>query len=77
MSSGVFHGAAKSGHPPRLAAKYGGDAADWAKMSSSSHQAAGEARSAAFETHWYENVVTGAKAEYKTVIAWMKESFKP
>jgi RHS repeat-associated protein len=62
---------------PKLAAKYGGDAADWAKMSSSSYQAAGEARSAAFETHWYENVVTGVKAEYKTVIAWMKESFKP
>ncbi len=55
-----------------LATQYGGQAGDWAKMSSTPYQAAGEARSSAFETHWYQNVVSDVRTEYKTVINWMK-----
>jgi hypothetical protein len=33
--------------------------------------ASGEADSAKFQTHWYQNVGTGAKEEYKTVINWL------
>ena len=47
----------------RLATQYGGDAADWAKMSSSSYQGIDGYR---FETHWYENVRTGLIVEFKS-----------
>jgi len=57
---------------PRLAAQYGGKAGDWAKMSSSAFQAIGETHSNAFQTHWYENVVSGLRTEYKTIMNWMK-----
>jgi hypothetical protein len=62
---------------PRLVANHGGTTGDWAKMSSSSYQAVGEARSAGFQTRWYQNVVSGLRTEYKTVINWMKPDFKP
>ena len=48
---------------PRLASIYGGDAAVWAKMRSSSYTAADGVR---FETHWYENIRTGTRVEFKT-----------
>jgi RHS repeat-associated protein len=48
----------------RAAKEYGGRAEDWAKMSSSQHVAADGAR---FETHWLQNVVTGVRAEFKTI----------
>ncbi|MGN6186975.1 MAG: RHS repeat domain-containing protein [Thermoanaerobaculia bacterium] len=48
---------------PRLAATYGGEAADWVKMRSSSYTAADGVR---FETHWYQNIRTGERAEFKT-----------
>ena len=48
---------------PRLAAKYGGQPGEWAKMSSSSYTGA-DGR--VFETHWYENGVTGQRVEFKT-----------
>ena len=46
-----------------LAENYGGNAADWSKMGSSSYRGA-DGR--VFETHWYENAVTGVKTEFKT-----------
>ena len=49
----------------RIAQTYGGNAADWAKMSSSGFRAAD---GTTFATHWVENVVTGAQAEPKVVI---------
>jgi RHS repeat-associated protein len=56
----------------RLAATYGGKESEWAKMSSEAFQAKGEPRSAAFETHRYENTITGLRVEFKTVANWMK-----
>ncbi len=49
----------------RLAREYGGDPADWAKMSSGRYRDGGGLYDV-FETHWYENVRTGAKHEFKT-----------
>ena len=46
-----------------LAENYGGNAADWSKMSSSSYTGP-DGRM--FETHWYENTVEGIKTEFKT-----------
>ncbi len=46
----------------RLAEYYGGNAADWVKKSSSSFTKNGTT----FETHWYENISTGLRIEYKT-----------
>lgn len=46
----------------RLAREYGGNAADWVKKSSSSFTKNG----ATFETHWYENISTGLRTEFKT-----------
>ncbi len=48
----------------RLAQQYGGKARDWVKMSSSNFRKFGKS----FETHWYENLVTGMKTEFKTKI---------
>ncbi|OJX60563.1 MAG: hypothetical protein BGO89_13675 [Candidatus Kapaibacterium thiocyanatum] len=47
----------------RLASTYGGDANHWVKMGSSSFKAKGGVR---FETHWYENLSTGQRVEFKT-----------
>ena len=47
---------------PRLAQQYGGKAADWVKKSSSSFSKNGKT----FETHWYQNVSTGQRVEFKT-----------
>jgi RHS repeat-associated protein len=47
---------------PRLAQQYGGRAADWVKKSSSSFSKNGKT----FETHWYQNVSTGQRVEFKT-----------
>ena len=52
----------------RLAADYGGEAADWAKMGSSSFRGADGFQ---FETHWYENVLTGVRTEFKTKFLWL------
>lgn len=49
----------------RLANEYGGNASDWAKRSSTRHKAP-DGRS--FETHWYENSVTGQRVEPKTIV---------
>ncbi|HEX4000852.1 MAG TPA: RHS repeat-associated core domain-containing protein [Pirellulales bacterium] len=48
-----------------LAAQYGGQAADYAKMGSSSYTASDGVQ---FETHWYQNVQTGEQFEFKTKI---------
>jgi hypothetical protein len=45
------------------AAQYGGKPADWAKVRSSSYRAADGTK---FRTHWYQNVKTGQRIEYKT-----------
>src|SRR5690554_1994548 len=50
----------KSG--PRLARQYGGKATDWVKKTSSSYSKNGKT----FETHWYENISTGQRVEFKT-----------
>jgi RHS repeat-associated protein len=49
----------------RIAQTYGGNAADWVKMSSSGFRAAD---GTTFATHWVENIVTGMKVEPKVVI---------
>ncbi|MHC6219219.1 hypothetical protein [Arthrobacter sp. MMS24-S77] len=52
----------------RLAIEYGGTAADWAKMGSSSYKGTDGFR---METHWYENVLTGERFEFKTEMMWL------
>ena len=52
----------------RLATEYGGASADWAKMGSSSFRGADGFQ---FETHWYENVLTGVRTEFKTKFLWL------
>jgi len=47
---------------PRLLEMYGGDAADWSKRSGRSFGASGRT----IEVHWYENVATGQRFEFKT-----------
>jgi hypothetical protein len=49
----------------RIAQTYGGNAADWVKMSSSGFRAAD---GTTFATHWVENIVTGQQVEAKVVI---------
>ncbi len=49
---------------PRLAKQYGGNASDWVKMTSTTYNGSGGFK---FSTHWYQNVSTGARVEYKTV----------
>ena len=49
----------------RLADQYGGSASDWAKMGGSSYRGADGLQ---FETHWYENIPTGQRVEFKTKI---------
>lgn len=50
---------------PRLVAKYGGKAGDWRKMASTTYKGKDGFK---FSTHWYQNVTTGARVEYKTVL---------
>lgn len=51
---------------PRFIAKYGRDASNWTKVvSSTTYKGRDGLR---FSTHWYQNVSTGARVEYKTVI---------
>ena len=47
----------------RLVKTYGGKAADWSKRTSSKYRAAD---GTTFQTHWYENVRTGQRVEFKT-----------
>lgn len=47
----------------RLAEQYGGNASDWSKMGSTSYTGS-DGR--IFETHWYENDITGVRTEFKT-----------
>lgn len=47
---------------PRLAQQYGGKATDWVKKTSSPFSKNGKM----FETHWYENLSTGQRVEFKT-----------
>lgn len=49
----------------RLSSQYGGDSSDWAKFSSSQHISSDGRK---FETHWYENILTGQKVEPKTIV---------
>lgn len=49
----------------RLADQYGGSASDWAKIGGSSYRGADGLQ---FETHWYENIRTGQRVEFKTKI---------
>jgi RHS repeat-associated protein len=54
---------------PRVAATYGGNAADWVKKSSSSYTAPvgkGAFEMRYFETHWVENMLSGTRVEFKT-----------
>jgi len=56
----------------RLASTYGGKLADWAKMTSKAFRAGD---GSVISTHWYENVASGIKVEYKSIIdsaAWSK-----
>lgn len=48
-----------------LAEKYSGNPGDWAKMSSEKYTGPDGKQ---FEMHWYENVETGERVEYKTKI---------
>lgn len=47
----------------RLAAQYGGEPADCAKIKSSTYEASDLSR---FRTHWYKNIKTGQTVEFKT-----------
>jgi hypothetical protein len=49
----------------RLVNEYGGNASDWAKRSSTQYTATDGRK---FETHWYENSVTGQRVEPKTIV---------
>lgn len=49
----------------QLAQDYGGEPGDWAKMSSTARDMPDGTH---IETHWYENVVTGQRVEYKSII---------
>ncbi|MEW9899034.1 RHS repeat-associated core domain-containing protein [Chitinivorax sp. PXF-14] len=49
---------------PRLAAEYGGQASDWAKISSGSYRAVDGLQ---FEIHAYKNVATGQVVELKSI----------
>ncbi|MGC1629939.1 MAG: RHS repeat-associated core domain-containing protein, partial [Candidatus Acidiferrales bacterium] len=49
----------------RLSSEYGGNAADWSKMTSTAYRSAD---GSVISTHWYENVVSGIRAEYKSII---------
>ncbi len=53
------------GDANRLAETYGGMPWEWAKMSSSGFSAAD---GTAFQTHWYENLVSGSQVEAKVTI---------
>jgi hypothetical protein len=46
---------------------YGGKAADWVKMSSSRWSGSDGMQ---LETHWYENVATGLRTEFKSNFWW-------
>lgn len=52
----------------RLARDYGGVADDWAKMGSSSYRGADGFR---METHWYENVLSRERFEFKAKTMWL------
>jgi predicted NAD/FAD-dependent oxidoreductase len=47
----------------RVAADFGGDAADWVKKTSSSFA---DGKGTKFENHWVENIRTGQRVEFKT-----------
>jgi hypothetical protein len=47
----------------RLVAQHGGRAVDWAKMTSGTFKARNGSK---VETHWYENVRTGVRVEFKS-----------
>jgi len=61
-ADGTFRDAAK------MAEKYGGQAADYAKKTSSTIQVQGKGWQTQVETHWIENVKTGQQFEFKTKI---------
>jgi RHS repeat-associated protein len=52
----------------RLTRDYGGVADDWAKVGSSSYRGAD---GFGMETHWYENVLSGERFEFKTKTMWL------
>lgn len=58
-----------------LASRYGGDAGDWAKMSSGNYNSGGGGIYDLFETHWYENIKTGQQVEFKTKFPWAEAEF--
>jgi hypothetical protein len=45
------------------AAKYGGNASDWVKKTSTTYESSD---GTAFQTHWVENIITGQRVEFKT-----------
>lgn len=49
----------------RLATTYGGNAADWSKMTSSAYRAGD---GSVVSTHWYENAANAIRVEYKSII---------
>jgi hypothetical protein len=52
----------------RLAEQYGGSPSDWVKMTSSPYQGVDGLQ---FETHWYENVATGERYDFKSKFQWL------
>jgi RHS repeat-associated protein len=66
---------AGAGHPNpindvrRLVASYGGEEADWMKMSSSSYVGVDGVTQ---ETHWYQSAATGERFEFKIKTGWEK-----
>lgn len=49
----------------RLLAQYGGEAGDWTKMTTRAHVADDGTK---LSVHWYENIRTGQRVEFKTKI---------
>jgi len=54
---------------PKIVQQYGGQIRDWVKMSSSKYIAPDGTE---FETHWVENIETGARILQKTVMEFIK-----
>lgn len=55
----------------RILSQYGGRATDWVKKSSSSHKGSSLYKGNKIpqtETHWFENIRTGQRVEFKTII---------
>jgi hypothetical protein len=61
-------------HASRLAEHYGGRPRDWVKVSSSAY-GDGSGMYDLFQTHWYENITTGLRCEFKTKFPRAENAF--